>query len=107
MVLAVTREVLTLPLMALALALTVKRFVLANRQWDFKVPRGAVAVSGILFTLALLMLVPAMLNSARVTHETRLRDIANEPPAAIADQVVMPNYHAPIGLLPWPLLPSV
>lgn len=92
------QSVLTLLLMVLALALTVKRLVLAHRRWDLKIRPSAVAVSAILFTLALLMVTPAMLDDARTTYETRLRDIANEPPAAIADQVVIPNWYAPSGI---------
>ncbi|HEV2496048.1 MAG TPA: hypothetical protein VG204_23710 [Terriglobia bacterium] len=91
-------SVVTLLLMVLALALPVKRFVLADHRWDLKIPRGAVAVSAILFTLALVTLTPAMLDDARTTYETRLRDIANVSPSAIANQVVIPNWYAPAGI---------
>lgn len=64
-----------------------------------KIRRDAVAVSSILFTVAFLMLTPAMINCARVTHQSRFRDIAFYPDAAIpGDQVVIPNYYAPIGI---------
>jgi hypothetical protein len=93
------QSVLTLLLMVLALVVPVKTFVLANhRRWDLRIRRSAVAVSGILFTLALLVLTPAMLEDARVTHEARFRDIMNEPPAAITDQVAIPNWYAPVGI---------
>jgi hypothetical protein len=45
------------------------------------------------------MLTPAMIDFARATHQSRLRDISVETQAAIPqDQVVMPNYAAPIGI---------
>ena len=97
-ILEFAQSVLTLLLMALALGLTVKRFVLADHRWDLKISRGAVAVSGILFTLAVLLLTPAMLDNALTTHETRFRDIAIEPPTAIADQVAIPNWYAAAGI---------
>jgi hypothetical protein len=91
-------SVLTLLLMVLALALPVKTFVRAHHRLDLKIRRGTVAVSAILFTLALLMLTPAMLGSALVTYETRLQDIADVPPSALADQVVIPNWYAATGI---------
>ncbi len=52
-----------------------------------------------LFTVAFLMLTPGMMNCALVTHQSRFRDISNYPEAGIAqDQVVIPNYYAPIGI---------
>ncbi len=63
-----------------------------------KIRRDALAISSILFTLALLWLVPPMLENARATYQSRLRDISSTPEAGIAqDQVVIPNYDAPIG----------
>lgn len=64
-----------------------------------RIRRGALAVSSILFTLALLLLTPIMLRSARTTYQTRYRDITVYPEAGIAlDQVVIPNYDAPFGI---------
>jgi hypothetical protein len=52
-----------------------------------------------LFTVAFLMLTPAVVDCARVTHQTRFRDISSYPEAGIAwDQVVVPNYRAPLGI---------
>ena len=63
-----------------------------------KIRRDALAVSSILFTLALLWLVPPILEIARATHQSRFRDISSTPEAGIAqDQIVIPNYDAPIG----------
>ncbi len=63
-----------------------------------KIRRDALAISSILFTLALLWLVPPMLENARATYQSRLRDISSTPEAGIAqDEVVIPNYDAPIG----------
>lgn len=63
-----------------------------------KVRRDAVAVSSILFTLALLWVTPPMLRNSQATYQSRLRDISSTPEAGIAqDQVVIPNYDAPIG----------
>src|SRR5437867_9329863 len=92
------QSVLTLLLMALALGLTVKRFVLADHRWDLKISRGAVAVSGILFTLLVLLLTPAMFDNALTTTDTRIRDVVIEPAAAIADQVAIPNWYAAAGI---------
>jgi hypothetical protein len=64
-----------------------------------RVRRDAVTISGMLFTVALLMLAPAMINSARVTYQSRFQDIAFYPEPGIApDQVVIPNYYAPVGI---------
>ena len=64
-----------------------------------KIRHDAVAVSSILFTLALLWVTPPMLGNARATYQSRLRDISSTPEAGIAqDQVVIPNYDAPIGI---------
>lgn len=64
-----------------------------------KIRRDAVAVSSVLFTLALLLLTPRMLDIARVTHQTRFRDISVDTEAATPqDQVVMPNFDAPLGI---------
>ena len=64
-----------------------------------KIRRNALAISSILFTLALLVLMPIMMNWALVTHQSRFQDITIYPDAAIpGDQVVIPNYYAPIGI---------
>jgi len=64
-----------------------------------KIRRDALAVSSILFTVALLMLTPEMMNCARVTYQSRFQDITIYPEAAIpGDQVVIPNYYAPFGI---------
>ncbi len=64
-----------------------------------KIRRDALAISSILFTLALLVLTPIMMNVASVTHQSRFRDIAYYPdPAIPGDQVVIPNFFAPIGI---------
>jgi hypothetical protein len=64
-----------------------------------KIRHDVVAVSGILFTVAFLMLTPAMMNCARVTHQSRFQDIAFYPEPGIApDQVVIPNHYAPLGI---------
>ncbi|HEV2493629.1 MAG TPA: hypothetical protein VG204_11240 [Terriglobia bacterium] len=64
-----------------------------------KIRRDALAVSTILFTLALLLLTPSMLNNARVDYQSRFRDISDYPVPGIApDQVVIPNYAAPLGI---------
>ena len=64
-----------------------------------KIRHDAVAVSSVLFTVAFLMLTPTMLMWARTTYQSRFRDIAFYPNAAIpGDQVVIPNYDAPTGI---------
>lgn len=64
-----------------------------------KIRYNAVVVSSILFTLAFLMETPAMIDCARTTHQSRFRDISSDTEAAIpGDQVVIPNYYAPIGI---------
>ena len=64
-----------------------------------KIRRDAVVVSSVLLTFALLWLVPPMLDIARVTYQTRYRDITNYPDTAIpGDQVVIPNHEAPLGI---------
>jgi hypothetical protein len=64
-----------------------------------KIRRDALAISSVLFTFALLMQTPAMINWARTTHQSRFRDISDYPEAGIAqDQVVIPNYAAPTGI---------
>jgi len=64
-----------------------------------KIRRDALAVSSILFTFALLVLVPQMNIWAQALHQSRFRDIAYCPdPAIPADQVVIPNYDAPTGI---------
>ena len=64
-----------------------------------KIRHDAVAVSSIVFTVAFLMLTPALIGTARVTHQSRFRDISNYPEAGIAwDQVVIPNHSAPVGI---------
>jgi hypothetical protein len=64
-----------------------------------RIRRDAVAVSSILFTVAFLMLTPAMINCARVTYQSRFQDIAFYPEPGIApDQVVIPNHYAPLGI---------
>ena len=56
-------------------------------------------MSSTLFTVAFLMMTPAVIDCARVTHQTRFRDISSYPEAGIAwDQVVVPNYRAPLGI---------
>ena len=64
-----------------------------------KIRRDTLAVSSILFTVALLMQTPAMMRCARTTHQSRFEDVYVYPEAGIAwDQVVIPNYDAPIGI---------
>ena len=64
-----------------------------------KIRHDTLAVSGILFTVAFLMMTPGMIESALVTHQTRFRDISVEAEAGVAwDQVVIPNYDAPLGI---------
>jgi len=61
--------------------------------------RDALAVSGILFTLALLLLTPEILAYARTTYQSRYRDITVYPePGVPLDRVVIPNYAAPLGI---------
>ena len=63
-----------------------------------KIRRDALALSSILFTVALLMLVPTPFELARMTHQTRFRDIATGADAsAVGDQIAIPNYYAPLG----------
>ncbi len=64
-----------------------------------KIRHDAVAVSSILFTVAFLALTPAVVSSARGTHQSRFRDISTDTEAAIpGDQVVIPNHRAPLGI---------
>jgi hypothetical protein len=63
-----------------------------------KIRRDALAVSSILFTVALLMLAPTAFELANVTHQRRFRDIATGAEAsAVGDQIAIPNYYAPLG----------
>jgi len=62
-----------------------------------KIRRDALAVSSILFTLALLLLTPRMLENARTTHQSSFRDIAIDVAATKGDQVAIPNFFAPLG----------
>jgi hypothetical protein len=85
-------------LMVLALALPAKTFV-SGRVWDLKIRFDALAVSSILFALALLLLTPYALDLARTTYQSRYGDITVHPEAGIPlDQVVIPNYAAPLGI---------
>ena len=64
-----------------------------------KIRHDALAVSSILFTVALLWLTPALMNWARATNQTRYGEITSYPePGIPEDQVVIPNYAAPIGI---------
>lgn len=94
-------SVLTLLLMVIALVLPVKTFLGGNHEVSrgMKIRRGAIAVSSVLFTFALLKLTPALISDARTMHQTRFRDISAYPVAGIApDQVVMPNWYVPAGI---------
>jgi len=63
-----------------------------------KIRRDALALSSILFTVALLMLVPTAFELANVTHQRRFRDIATGAEAsAVGDQIAIPNFYAPLG----------
>ena len=63
-----------------------------------KIRLDAVAVSSVLLTVAFLMLTPRMIVWALMTHQSRFRDRAFYPAPGIAwDQVVIPNYFAPLG----------
>jgi hypothetical protein len=63
-----------------------------------KIRHDALALSSILFTVALLMLVPTAFELANATHQTRFRDIATGADAsAVGDQIAIPNYYAPLG----------
>jgi hypothetical protein len=63
-----------------------------------KIRRDVLALSSILFTVALLMLVPTAFDLANTTHQTRFRDIATGADAsAVGDQIAIPNYYAPLG----------
>ena len=64
-----------------------------------KIRLSAVAVSSVLFTVAFLLLTPRMIDWALATHQSRFRDRAFYPEPGIAwDQVVIPNYYAPLGI---------
>ena len=63
-----------------------------------KIRRDALALSSILFTVALLLLVPSAFELASVTHQSRFRDIATGADAsAVGDQIAIPNHDAPLG----------
>ncbi len=63
-----------------------------------KIRHDALALSSILFTVALLMLVPEAFDLASTTHQSRLRDIATGADAsAVGDQIASPNCYAPLG----------
>jgi hypothetical protein len=63
-----------------------------------KIRHDAVAISSVLFTVALLMLAPSMFDLASTTHQARFRDIATGAEAsAVGDQIAIPNYYAPLG----------
>jgi len=63
-----------------------------------KIRRDALALSSILFTVALLMLVPTAFELANTTHQRRLRDISTVADgSAVGDQIAIPNYYAPLG----------
>jgi len=63
-----------------------------------KIRHDALALSSILFTVALLMLAPSMFALAGTTHQARFRDIATGADAsAVGDQIAIPNYYAPLG----------
>ena len=63
-----------------------------------KIRYDGLALSSILFTVALLMLVPTAFELANTTHQTRFRDIATGADAsAVGDQIAIPNYYAPLG----------
>lgn len=64
-----------------------------------KIRHDAVAISSVLFTVALLMLAPSMFDLASTTHQARFRDIATGAEAsAVGDQIAIPNYYAPLGI---------
>jgi len=66
---------------------------------SLKTHGAASLVSSALLTLALLMLTPTVLRNARTTGQVRYGDVAAHPEAGIAlDQVVIPNYFAPLGI---------
>ena len=57
------------------------------------------AVSGVLLTVAFLILTPRMIVWALATYQSRFGDRAFYPTPGIAwDQVVIPNYYAPLGI---------
>jgi len=63
-----------------------------------KIRRDALALSSILFTVALLLLAPTAYELANTTHQRRFRDIATGADAsAVGDQIAIPNYYAPLG----------
>jgi hypothetical protein len=63
-----------------------------------KIRHDALALSSILFTVALLMLVPTGFELASTTHQTRLRDICPVADgSAVGAQIAIPNYYAPLG----------
>jgi hypothetical protein len=64
-----------------------------------KIGHDAVGLSSILFTVGLLILAPSMFDFAKSTYQTRFRDIATNEEASLAgDQVLIPNYSAPLGI---------
>lgn len=94
-------SVVTFLLMVVALALPVKAFIRGDHGVfrGMKIRRDAVTLFSIIFTVALLMATPYMINWARVTHQARFQDISSYPEAGIApNQVVIPNYYAPVGI---------
>ena len=63
-----------------------------------KIRHDALAVSSMLFTVALLLLAPSMFALAGTTHQARFRDIASGAEAsAVGDQIAIPNNWAPLG----------
>ena len=64
-----------------------------------KIRHDALAASGVLITVALLALTPAMFENACTTHQITFRDISVYPEVGVEqDQVAIPNYYAPIGI---------
>ena len=63
-----------------------------------KIRHDALALSSILFAVALLMLVPTAFELANTTHQRRLRDISTVADgSAVGDQIAIPNFYAPLG----------
>jgi hypothetical protein len=70
-----------------------------RREWDLKIRHDTVAVSSVLFTIALLMQAPPMIEFSRATHETKFREIATGAEgSAVGDQIAIPNDFAPVGI---------
>jgi hypothetical protein len=64
-----------------------------------KIRLDALAVSSVLLTVAFLMLTPRAVVWALMTYQSRFGDRAFYPAPGIPwDQVVIPNYYAPLGI---------